>query len=412
VYIWQALDVTGDGVYDSVKTTILRLSRKITAAPTFADATVKRSIFVGSEGGSVWQISFDGKVEREITSAQFAVPSLTQLPTPNLSKPTQLFSTSGGRLFSEQQSFRIGDDIKPWLLTSASLRTGNAVIAAQSGGNAVAAIDQSLNSFVFQTTIPENGISALTAGDVDGDGYNDVIVVAGQRLFVLNKTGSVLDGFPVVLGGSNEFNGCPLIGDLDGDGRADLLSITTDGTLVAYDGSGKMKDGFPLQVISPGQCSPVLFQTANNKLGVILLSAKGEMQAWELGAAYNSGSVLWSQQFHDSQHTNSQLALSAVVKPKSSDFFPKSQAYNWPNPVYGSTTQIRYFVSENASITVRIFDLAGSKIAEWKSQAIGGIDNETTWDVSAIQSGVYLAHVEASSGSKTESTVIKIAVLK
>jgi hypothetical protein len=86
--------------------------------------------------------------------------------------------------------------------------------------------------------------------------------------------------------------------------------------------------------------------------------------------------------------------------------------YNWPNPVYGSTTNIRYYTSENAAISVLIFDLAGQKITELKAQAKGGLDGDLTWDVSGIQSGVYLARVEAVGGGRTEVAIIKIAVVK
>ena len=41
------------------------------------------------------------------------------------------------------------------------------------------------------------------------------------------------------------------------------------------------------------------------------------------------------------------------------------------------------------------------------------MDNETVWDVSNIQSGIYLARIEASSNnSQTEQAIIKIAVVK
>jgi len=61
---------------------------------------------------------------------------------------------------------------------------------------------------------------------------------------------------------------------------------------------------------------------------------------------------------------------------------------------------------------VTVFDLAGLRIAELKAQAKGGLDGELTWDVSNIQSGVYLARVEAAGNSRTEVVFIKIAVVK
>jgi hypothetical protein len=40
------------------------------------------------------------------------------------------------------------------------------------------------------------------------------------------------------------------------------------------------------------------------------------------------------------------------------------------------------------------------------------MDSEISWDVSNIQSGVYLARVEARGTSKSEAVIIKIAVVK
>ena len=95
-----------------------------------------------------------------------------------------------------------------------------------------------------------------------------------------------------------------------------------------------------------------------------------------------------------------------------SDFLPASRVYNWPNTVYGTHTQIRYYTPEDASISIKIFDLAGLKIAELKSLSKGGLDGEVTWDVSSVQSGVYLARVEATGNSRSQVAVVKIAIVK
>jgi hypothetical protein len=95
------------------------------------------------------------------------------------------------------------------------------------------------------------------------------------------------------------------------------------------------------------------------------------------------------------------------------EYFPVQKAYNWPNPVYGNSTNIRYYVSEDSKVTIRIFDLAGSSVATIYDNAKGGFENETKWDVSNIQSGIYYANilVESISG-KSATKNIKIAVIK
>jgi len=57
--------------------------------------------------------------------------------------------------------------------------------------------------------------------------------------------------------------------------------------------------------------------------------------------------------------------------------------------------------------------LAGDLVAELFDTALGNFDNETVWNVSDIQSGVYFAHLEVTgSTGKSDSKIIKIAVIK
>ena len=110
---------------------------------------------------------------------------------------------------------------------------------------------------------------------------------------------------------------------------------------------------------------------------------------------------------------NQSFITSAFTNNTVNEFFPERKAYNYPNPVYGNQTAIRYYVNEDSKINIKIFDLAGDYVAELNDNAQGGMNNETVWNVNDIQSGVYLARIEAAGLSgKTESVVIKIAVVK
>jgi hypothetical protein len=63
-------------------------------------------------------------------------------------------------------------------------------------------------------------------------------------------------------------------------------------------------------------------------------------------------------------------------------------------------------------VNIKIFDLAGSKITELSGNGIAGFDNEVTWNVANIQSGIYLARVEAKSANQSSVAIVKIAVVK
>ena len=80
--------------------------------------------------------------------------------------------------------------------------------------------------------------------------------------------------------------------------------------------------------------------------------------------------------------------------------------------MYDDITYIRLYVSEDAAVSIRIYDLAGDTVDEISAQATGGTDNDIPWNVSGIQSDVYLARVQVTSGGKTGEKIIKIAVVK
>ena len=83
-----------------------------------------------------------------------------------------------------------------------------------------------------------------------------------------------------------------------------------------------------------------------------------------------------------------------------------------PNPATEGITKIRFFVSEPARVTVKIYDLAGAKVAELAASALPAFENEIDWVLDGIESGVYVAVVEAVAPGHNASKVLKIAVVR
>ena len=153
-------------------------------------------------------------------------------------------------------------------------------------------------------------------------------------------------------------------------------------------------------------------------IGLAVASDDGSVYAWKTGTLSVGLStplpMPWPQYMHDAQNTGLDESTPSGF-PISQSFFPTERAYNWPNPVgrdAGFKTHIRYFVGTDAIVHVKIFDIAGDLVTELQGQASGGIDNEVEWDVSNIQSGIYLAHIDAQGSGGSGSAIIKIAVVK
>ncbi|MCH7722703.1 MAG: T9SS type A sorting domain-containing protein [Bacteroidetes bacterium] len=257
--------------------------------------------------------------------------------------------------------------------------------------------------------ITGGNIKSFALADLKQDGNNYIIVNDGENIEVYNLTGAMADNFPFADPRGIGFAGTPLTADFEGDSKSEIISITKDGRIFAIDGgTGKIVPGFPISVGSGVPVTPVLYN-ANGKTNLAVLNDQNVLSAWSISSV--EGKLYWSEEFGNPQNTS--FIPAAKNTNRINEFFPTSRAYNYPNPVYEGETNIRYYVDEDSKINIKIFDLAGDFVDELNDNAQGGMDNETVWSVSNIQSGVYLARIEAvSSSGKSEFAIIKIAVVK
>jgi hypothetical protein len=73
---------------------------------------------------------------------------------------------------------------------------------------------------------------------------------------------------------------------------------------------------------------------------------------------------------------------------------------------------IRYYVRDQASVTIKIFDMAGDLVTTLQGPGTAGMDNEVVWDLAGVGSGIYFAHIDAAGNAGSGSAVVKIAVVK
>lgn len=255
-----------------------------------------------------------------------------------------------------------------------------------------------------------NSLFTFSLGDIKNDGENYIIFADGNKVEAINFAGASADNFPFEDPNQTQFFSTPLTADIDGTNHSEIIASTEDGRIFAIDGAtGKTVSGFPISAGSFSIGTPSIFVDGQNKISLAYMNVNKNFSAWEIGPT--EGTRFWAEAY--GSNFNSASIEAASVDNMVNNFFPVERAYNYPNPVYEGTTNIRYFVSEDSKINIKIFDLAGDFVDELNDDAQGGFDNETVWNVGNIQSGVYLARIEASGSSgKTESAIIKIAVVK
>jgi M6 family metalloprotease-like protein len=409
--IYQLTSPNAQGAFDSLNIFTRTIPQRFTTSPCFSSLSILSTILIATDSGRVYEFNINGDLISQRSVRSKPITSLALLPTPSLSKPEEYFCTSGNRIYSERDSAELPGSESKWMLAAAVSPKGNYVVAAEINGNRIVTFDQSLSQKLCEVSVPGSALQELAMADINGDGEKDVIVQSATHITVVSRVGVVLDGFPIQVRGTNEFTGTPLIVDFNGDGSLEIVLLTNDGEMWVYDRNGKLLTGFPIQVTSPGSAFPMVYTNPSDALGIAILSEYGSFDAFLTSTTVTASSLAWWQHLGDERHSNADWTQT-VSHPLSSEFLPKSRVYNWPNPVYGRSTQIRYYTSENANITITILDLSGVKITELKGRGTAGMDSEISWDVSNIQSGVYLARIEAHGVTQNEVTIIKIAVVK
>jgi hypothetical protein len=258
-----------------------------------------------------------------------------------------------------------------------------------------------------------DSVSASPAfADLNGDGSRDIVVFSGRTMHALSASGSSLDFFPVTLTGDSPLASNPVVADIGGTGVSAVLGVTLQGLVVAHDAQGRSVYGFPL-LAGRGPHTAAVIARTDSVFVAVASSGDGSLSLWRTGsrAPGRQDAADWAQYQGDADQ--GAVRTSAVTgAPVSTEYFPPSRAYNWPNPAYDDLTYIRYFVGETSTVRIRVFDQAGDLVQELSGPGVPGVDNEIAWDVRNVQSGVYFARIEAQAAGKSGSATVTIAVVK
>ncbi len=141
------------------------------------------------------------------------------------------------------------------------------------------------------------------------------------------------------------------------------------------------------------------------------LSEDGFVYSWEIDRVHEA-QLAWAR--FGNRVDNIFKSIEMALPPQtSSDIMPKKRVFCYPNPSEDGRTYIRYTLNDNVNrVNIRIYDIAGELVTQLNNGGTFPGDHEVTWDVSNIQSGAYIARVEAQANSGNVVEFIKIAVVK
>jgi M6 family metalloprotease-like protein len=431
VFAWHPYDRDGDGRADIVSGFPVELGDRVSMIPVVANFDTNPSdleIFVGGENGIMTVFSQDGVVKFYTQSYKGKAVGLALSDSlgfffllreeenkGNITKQNYITSPIPPHFMTEVPTINNSSPV-----TGDINRDGNLEVILVGGDGKIYAWDSYLKpllGFPVETNMNMVRVNPVL-GDLDKDGYPDIIVAYQDKIFAYNFNGTLLSNFPITVshpdGPTDLIESSPILGDVDGDGYPDIIVGTKNKQILAYNKDGKMVDGFPLPVNGAVTSSSILLNLDKKDVNAELLTVSddGFIYAWDLPGEYKKENFPWAMYGYDAGHTNYFPKDSmSPVPPVAGDLLPAKMAFNYPNPAKGQT-KIRYFLKQDAQVNIRIFDLSGMLVDEFTGPGEGRIHNERLWDCSRFASGVYLCRVEAKSETQNQVVFFKMALVK
>ncbi|WP_295096386.1 hypothetical protein [uncultured Fibrobacter sp.] len=276
--------------------------------------------------------------------------------------------------------------------------------------------------------------SGIALGDINGDGYPEIVFLGDNLVYALDRSGLPIAGFPVKISRGTPVTGFmsdPLLVDVTGDDIPEILVPSSDGLVYAYTGKGaEVKDQFPLAAGSfeyqdtlgtiypmsifvadavPGKKSagPELYALHRNSLSAFRLrkangSAAESPAAWTLPAGGNERTGYFDAS-----------KLGDVEKQTAKDEI--TEFFMFPNPVRGGNAKARFEIGAAAkNATLELYDITGLCVFKQKmDEPAQGRNQFENLDLKNLGSDVYTARLKVKFKSgKTKQKLYRVGVIK
>ncbi len=276
--------------------------------------------------------------------------------------------------------------------------------------------------------------SGIAIGDINGDGYPEIVFLGDNLVYALDRSGLPIAGFPVKISRGTPVFGFfsdPVIVDVTGDDVPEILVPTSNGLVFAFTGKGKqVTDGFPIaagsyedmdstSVIQPmsifvanavsdkKSAGPELYALHRNSLSAYRLrsasaDAASSVAAWTLPAGGNERTGYFDA---------SKLGDVKKVEPKDEI----SEFFMFPNPVRGGNAKARFEIGAAAkNATLELYDITGLCVFKAKlSDVKQGRNQFEQLDLKHLGSDVYTARLKVKFESgKTKQKLYRVGVVK
>jgi len=260
--------------------------------------------------------------------------------------------------------------------------------------------------------LDEEPVGGPAVADIDSDGYPEIVIAGPRAVYAYRNDGIPADGFPYTIppGDKNEIIvHAPNIADIDGDGRPDIMAVTSNMRLLSFTPAGGQTRGFPRALRGRPKQTPVPFvYSPDDSIAVAYIDVDGMLRAHRLGTTAGRGGLVWI-----GENGGASLASSLSNDDIPSDVRTTAvfEAYCYPNPITGGAGTFRFVADTETDCTIALFTADGSKVFEHhvpRSEVTPGVPNEVRLNASKLASGLYIAKFT----TRTKTVFYKVGVLK
>ena len=272
---------------------------------------------------------------------------------------------------------------------------------------------QSSDDFFYSASVINNDGSidsvrgSASMADLDLDGSTEYIyesyLISGDPLSVINieakhLNGITVSGFPL---DTMTTRGTPLIKDLIGDEHPEIVVQNAEGEIIVINWQGELE----YRLTDYGNL--ICLSKYEGRNAIVTESA-----IWLFDEVSENYGNEWTSTHHDFGNTRT-LHLNIPKRIPESSLIDKDKTYAYPNPVYDGKVKLRIAVESADKVEIMIYDFAGFFVKKFTMDNLTqGFIHEEWWNVDDVESGVYFANITATSGTKSESEILKIGVIK
>ncbi len=409
VWIWKNL-ISSNAEIEKIT---FELDSEISAQPVICEIGEDRRILLGTAGGVLYNISIKELLAGGDLSENFRTPvfnePIVQLVSTHFPSDNLVAAISENEYW-DNSGLKLNIPQKPLKMALTNDHRGEKVVVVLAEENTFYIIGE--NGIIKNFSLEGSPVTNFSLGKLNSDEEIYIAVSQDDKVKAVNLSGFPIDNFPFANEANPDFSGTPLSANIS---NSNLFAYSTEGDIYSFNYDAEISESFPLSAGSSLSAVPALFldtgkhdAISDRTFSLAAVTYENNLFVWNIAAT--TGLIFWGEEYANSYNNS---YLEGPVRSETAEYFPEERAYNWPNPVFEDETYIRYFVSEDSDVEVKIFDLSGELIAELTQKARGGLDNEITWNVNDVPSGVYFAHINLNSNAgNADSKIIKIAVIK